>query len=418
MSINRFLRQMAAGDNLRDYDHASRTFTANTSELQPRYKHLFHVSFVFDPAIRGIMDDVTWQDRNEIHLLVKSIDLPGFTFDVEEHNQYNRKRYSQHKINYDPINIRFHDDQKDLIRRLWNNYYTYYYQDSEYLGNNGDLPAAYDPTSVYSEHNPRASQWGYQRGPKATDGKQFFKEIRIYTMWQKRFSEHVLVNPIITNFRHDNLAYEESGILEHNMTVQYETVKYATGFVNENNPRGFAATHYDTRPSPLTPLGGGTNSVFFRGGLVDTSNSVLQDLSEGNILGAVLKGNVLLNNARDMDIQQVLSGEVLGAGRRILRGENPLSNVIFPQIPTEGVLGNILGSGNPGSVPGSETAASVFDAVTSQGQAIGAAIESSVESGVGSVREFLSDNGILSVPEESDPASPPRIDSFTTRDGL
>jgi hypothetical protein len=54
------------GNNvLRDYQHASRTFTTNAYELKPRYKFLFHVSFTLNvqeiPFLRGVFgnDDIT-----------------------------------------------------------------------------------------------------------------------------------------------------------------------------------------------------------------------------------------------------------------------------------------------------------------------------------------------------------------------
>ena len=45
-------------------------------------------------------------------------------------NQYNRKRIVQTKIKYDPVEINFHDDNRNLITSLWYDYYTYYYNDA------------------------------------------------------------------------------------------------------------------------------------------------------------------------------------------------------------------------------------------------------------------------------------------------
>ena len=51
--------------------------------------------------------------------------------------------------------------------------------------------------------------------------------------------------------------------MKHNMTIQYETVKYATGFVNNINPKGFTDIHYDKVPSPLGVFGGGVLIAYF-----------------------------------------------------------------------------------------------------------------------------------------------------------
>jgi hypothetical protein len=56
-------------------------------------------------------------------------------------NQYNRKRIVQKKIEYQPVQIEFHDDGGDLIRTLWYNYFSYYYKDpSQKYGNQNPVP--------------------------------------------------------------------------------------------------------------------------------------------------------------------------------------------------------------------------------------------------------------------------------------
>ena len=48
-SVNSLLNALQKGDNVRDYQHAARTFVDNGYELQPRYSNLFHVVFSFTP---------------------------------------------------------------------------------------------------------------------------------------------------------------------------------------------------------------------------------------------------------------------------------------------------------------------------------------------------------------------------------
>ena len=132
-----FLKAFFGNDYLKDYTHASKTFRTNGYANAPRYKFLFHVYFNLNtaeiPALRDIFSTGT---QSTIGLLVKNIELPKFTVDVETMNQYNRKRLVQKKINYQPVRAVFHDDGGDLIRTLWYNYYAYYYKDPNqpYLG--------------------------------------------------------------------------------------------------------------------------------------------------------------------------------------------------------------------------------------------------------------------------------------------
>jgi hypothetical protein len=117
-------------DVLRDYTHASKTFTTNAYELKPRFKFLFHVSFTLNvteiPFLNGAFSA---DDQMNLSLTVKTVDLPKYTIDTETLNQYNRKRIIQKKLKYEPVNITFHDTSNDLVRKMWYYYMSYYYKD-------------------------------------------------------------------------------------------------------------------------------------------------------------------------------------------------------------------------------------------------------------------------------------------------
>jgi len=337
--VNAFniLRGLAQGDQIKDFAHAARLFVDNNYELQPRFSNLFHVVFNLTPQAARIFNNV---DKMEINMLVKTIDLPTFNIDLQTHNQYNRQVHSQHKINYNPVSITFHDDQKDLIRNFLQEYTKFFFNDSKYeLG-----AGSYNTDDRYSGY--RGDDFGMSDG-----NQRFFKDIRVYTMMQKRFAEYTLVNPIINAFGHDSHSYANTGVLQHTMQINYEAVKYATGFVNNINPKGFSDIHYDNSPSPLGVFGGGVgNSIFFQGGLVDAANSVANDLAGGNLLGAVIKGGVIFNNTKDVDLSRVLTKDLERVVGSVLRGKNPLSDIILPNIFGGTGQNN---TGSPGSGTGS-----------------------------------------------------------------
>ena len=134
-SVNSLLTQLSTGETMRDYKHASKTFIDNNFELHPKFSHLFHVIFEFTPDAATLFDTT---EQLEIPLLVKSADLPAYTLDVQTHNQYNRKTQSHHAFTYQPVTITFHDDTKEVIRKLWHNYYTFYNLKHKFLNLNFD----------------------------------------------------------------------------------------------------------------------------------------------------------------------------------------------------------------------------------------------------------------------------------------
>jgi len=243
---NNYLLKSDATMTVRDYRHAARIFTDDNFRLSPKYGFLFYVEFDFNPLITSISNNAA----QELGMIVKSATLPKFTIDTKVHNAYNRKNIVQNKINYDAVTIVFHDDQADNVRSFWYDYYSYFYRDPDYAD------ATYAAQHKYQSRP--SFDWGYSPRPavgynnsNSTQPYQYIQSIRIYSLYQGQFSEYQLVNPIITSFKHGDHVNGENNLLTHEMAVQYETVKYLTGYVTRNNVGGFIDLHYDTSPSPL-----------------------------------------------------------------------------------------------------------------------------------------------------------------------
>ena len=296
---------------LRDYTHASRTFTTNSYELKPRFKFLFHVSFTINvqdiPYLRGVFGN---DDIVELSYLVKTVDLPKYAIQNATLSQYNRKRVVQTKVDYQPVTLTFHDDGGDNSRKLWYYYFSYYYNDpaQQYLApsnTNGSLGTlenrqvgfGYNSRDIYADVM-QVKEWGYagesyNDGTSTVSGKPpFFRDIRIYGMDQRKFASYVLVNPIITNWSHDKYDYTQgNGIMENSMTIAHETVKYYEGAVGaarpDTNVQGFAdPAHYDTTLSPIARPGSQA-TIFGQGGLLDAGLGILGDLQSGSVLGLI-----------------------------------------------------------------------------------------------------------------------------------
>ena len=344
-----FLKGFLGNNSLRDYTHASKTFTTNAFELKPRFKFLFHVSFTLNvqeiPYLRGAMGN---DDIMNLSLAVKTIDLPKYTIDTETLNQYNRKRIIQKKINYDPVAVTFHDTSDDLIRKMWYYYMSYYYKDptQRYLdpnntnGNNGDSANrqagfGYNDRDIYAvQRIGNVNDWGYigesfNDGTSSANGKPpFFRDIRIYGMDQHKFAEYVLINPLITNWSHDQYDYTQGGgIMQNSMTIAYETVKYYSGAIARPSPggdpnvQGFATdAHYDKTVSPIARPGANA-TVFGQGGLLETGAGIIGDLQSGSVLGligAAQKAGRLNQTFKGKNLAAITKSEATTLGKNTL----------------------------------------------------------------------------------------------------
>ena len=307
-SINNFLQGFQDGlPGMKDFRHASRLYIDDNYKLMPKQKFLFHVVFNTDETL--FYGGFNPNEKYELNMLVKSCDLPKYNMSVEEKTQYNKKMYAATRIAYEPVNITFHDDHADTVNAFWKKYYEYHIADSVAL--NSDL-AISNTKDDYYDGIDKKNITKFGMDTPAQRKKPYLKGIEIFVLHKQRFTSMTLVNPIIGSFSHDNLDQADgAGVLSNTMQILYETVIYKSGIINKNNVPGFATIHYDKEPSPLTVLGGGTNSIFGPGGVVDGIGSVIRNVQSGNILGAILSASNTYNNAKKIkksDVKEELKG--------------------------------------------------------------------------------------------------------------
>ena len=344
MDINSFLPLLsgASGGTLHDYAHADRIFHAGNYFRHPKYQFLFYVRINLNDFLSN------YYEQREIGALCKSVSLPKFTMQVKNLNAYNRINLVQTKIGYDPVTFKFHDDAADIIRRFWYDYYSFYYRDSDYQDATYQAPHKY---------NPRATaQWGYTpRSDYGTGDSQLIRSIQIFSFFQKKFSCTTLHKPLITSFQHGEHDYAQgTGLLEHTMTTQFETVTYESGSVVDGNFGGDMLIMYDNNPSSITPTTPdglpGTDytmvngqmvpatdqNVQYRGGGVVTEGqgvspygTGMSAMGVGQVNAAAGGSNIPTNNQRLLNAGiGIASGMISG----IMRGRNPRSKINAPYV--------------------------------------------------------------------------------------
>lgn len=322
LSFNSFLKEIATGDNVKDYQHASKLFVDSLYRLSPKYSFLFHVFIDVNPTAANLVSGYDFNTDIEIGMLAKTAQLPKFNIKNKVYNAYNRKNIVQDSINYEPITITFHDDSADVVRGFWGSYYSYYYRDGDYQ------EAAYKQGHKYQKR--QLTNWGFTPRSSAP----YLSSIRIYSLHQKYFSAYTLINPMITSFRHGEHQQGQNEVMQHEMTVAYEGIHYLSGPVSSSTVQGFDIIHYDNSPSPLTPFGGGTTSFLGPGGLLDGAGSFVNNLSNGNILAAGIIGARAYTNFSKANLKTVAKAEFSQIGMNVLRGQNQQAIVFAPTAST------------------------------------------------------------------------------------
>lgn len=292
------------------YDHATKLFVADSYKLAPKQSFLYYVVLNVNQTVGAGLASMVGAATNAISsqslfeqyeagLLVKRIELPKFSISNKTYNAYNRKNIISNVISYDPISVTFHDDAADVVNRFWNDYYTYYYRDSDYNSELYGVPHKY-------EARLRA-KWGFS--PLNRQLIPFLRDIQVFSLHNKRFTEYKLINPIITSWRHGvHDSSPNNELMTNSMTIAYETVKYRVGTVNPVDVNGFSLLRYDTTPSPISTSVTNINSNAGIIGAVATAGS--QDLARPDGQGSgrglfsdLLGAYNLYNNVKNINFK-------------------------------------------------------------------------------------------------------------------
>jgi len=374
---NADLKPLAKGTFTHPYDHATKLFVTDTYRLAPKQSFLYYVVINIDPSqtqlgsgfLGGVLSFADRFQNLETGMLVKRVELPKFSIGTKTLNAYNRKNIVQTNIQYEPVNFTFHDDAADVITNFWNDYYTYYYRDSDYGVNDYSRPEKYAPRNKIG--------WGYS--PRNSSLPNFIKNIRIFSLHNKRFTEYLLVNPIITGWQHgEHDSSNDRSLMENKMTVTYETVKYFTGFVNPVSVDGFSLLHYDNASSPISTS---VTNIYTDAGFLGVLDSVPKDLRKpdgsngaGGPLSSLLSMFRLYNNLKNVNLKTVVGTTLGSAGVGILNSAvNQGLNYVFPTLGggPAGINGSgVVSGGAIGNYPYASTVPN-FGA-TIAGSAVGA----------------------------------------------
>lgn len=360
---NAFLFNLRSETHLRDARHANQIYTSSNFAFSPKTKYMYHVRFDPNSEVGNSATSNVFKFQKELGILVKSADLPSFRANIDNKQQYNRKKNIQTRIDYTDINIRFHDDSIGVTSALLEEYYRYYFVDANKVTNGVD--GAYGPRDKYFARVPNYGLNNNRRNP-------FFKSITIYQLSRREWIAYTLVNPLLSAWNHGSVQSEGSEFNENSITVAYEGVQYTSGSVKGNTPAGFAdaSVGYDVTPSPLgyiddamngnlsgfkgllpSLIGLGTSKLLNKafGNKNNKSGNILKDAATGIIGGlvtSVLSQNKLpvpdSQNIQQSSTTQSNNSRILDSQVIVNQLSNPaVANQIMPALVNSGALSNI-----------------------------------------------------------------------------
>jgi hypothetical protein len=263
--------------------HASYNFNQDSNALyrnQPRFPFEYYIDIKINrdgssgDFFSKFYNNASW---GQVQPLVKTVEMPAFKIQTDPLNQYNRKRLSQTRIDFEPVKVVFHDVADGKTLKFWEMYYRYYFQDGNEPGKNEPVQQTGKPGAMTTESflknitpsfNPNLANlpdsvknlFSGQKFPgvnSSTTGngskdklenivtdvmdnhkfgfnletvqnvRNLIGAIDIYQVHGGRFNQVTLVNPRIASFSHDTLNYATGDkTLELTFTFEYEYAYY------------------------------------------------------------------------------------------------------------------------------------------------------------------------------------------------
>lgn len=198
----------------------------------PRQKFQGYVNFIFNRSLLyELYGDPTTKNefRTTIGSLVRTADLPGVNFRTETLNEYNRKRIVNTGVEYEPVNITVFDTVGNEWLTTIMKYFAYHYMDPRNEFTQGDR----DPNSQSLDYLTSGIETINSRfGSESFDSNRagynpnftahFFERIDYVLYHKNKGIQYSLFNPTMTSFKPSGIDYSDSGVMEFNMSFEYE----------------------------------------------------------------------------------------------------------------------------------------------------------------------------------------------------
>ena len=212
--------------------HASRQYGSFKSGRPPRlpfqFVTFFELNNVSDRESGSlIMPD----DQYQFSSLVRAIDMPSVSFQIEKRNQYNKLKPVILTKDFKPFSLTVYDDIESRWYALWQHYYNYHFMDGRRPSKSGmsnDLSLHNDlvATSELGENNPFNSDFA---GPDihSNSMRNYFKAIHVFQIHGQYVTRTSAINPVLQDAQVTQLDYASTGApSEITFNIEYEKLEY------------------------------------------------------------------------------------------------------------------------------------------------------------------------------------------------
>lgn len=179
-------------------------------QYAPKHNFMFMVKFVFQPPYNDVgMQEhkkIDEADKIKFHYLCRSFTRPSINVDYEEVNMYNFRTKVAKRVDYEPVQLRLHDDNQNSSMVFLEKYLKSLSPVARRSPNEGDL---YELKGMNFEPDSR-DRGGIKVNMSSAsvnglDGtmRSILKEVEVYHIFDygKRVNKYTFINPKISVFK-------------------------------------------------------------------------------------------------------------------------------------------------------------------------------------------------------------------------
>lgn len=347
-------------------------YATDLIKFAPKYKFLFVVQFEFDPQFNEVLG--RYGGKIDPAFVVKSTTRPSVDFEYEDVNMYNFRTKVARKTMYQPITMKFLDDDRNNAFQ----FYTTYLKLMSPIANIDSELQSQDPLNSYdlagggmgfeSGTSPISASWGNTVGQLYAGSlgafgnlstRNILRRISIFHVYRQGTLMNVMhfYNPKITKMELDELDMASSEGAEVSFTFSYDSLFVIPGYQVFNLSGPVSYNLHDQTSDGLFPLGADPTLAIPNFdqrdgfGLASGQTTLFAD---SNALGALTRTNSAVTSSGSnltgiASVAPILGGGGTGTVAN-LNGNNqaPLS---VTTTPNSSLSPNTSLGGNPSGTP-------------------------------------------------------------------
>lgn len=182
----------------------------------------FQFMFIIEITYATPYNSAWWDNASQVAFVVKTSTRPRFSPEYEEINMYGFRTRVMRRIEYQPMDMAFYDDNKNAAHKFYVSYMRAHSPIANWKNDQGqeilyeESGMAFDrsPSSAtFTKTAPKTSGHSASSGPLVGDTTSLLKEIKLHHVYDygNKMNTYHFYNPRITSFTPSDLTMADSG---------------------------------------------------------------------------------------------------------------------------------------------------------------------------------------------------------------